>query len=84
MEVQFNESQGFLLFRWSAVNGKKLLFSICGTFSRYSSFIKKLLFGILNYEQILLTAAGNFIVFAVVFLLSRILFTKGQWVIGAC
>ncbi|WP_164218251.1 hypothetical protein [Virgibacillus sp. YIM 98842] len=63
---------------------KKLLFSICGTFSRYSSFIKKLLFGILNYEQILLTAAGNFIVFAVVFLISRILFTKDQWVIGAC
>ncbi|MFA1821719.1 ABC transporter permease [Virgibacillus oceani] len=44
------------------------------------SLIKELLFGIVNYEHILITVVSNLIVVVVVLIISRILFMKDRWV----
>lgn len=58
-------------------------YSIAGIFIlNLFSMIKELLFGIVNYEHILLTIASNFIVVIVIFFISRVLFMKDKWVMN--
>lgn len=46
------------------------------------SLLKELLFGVINYEHILITIASNLICMIVVFIIGRILFLKDKWVMN--
>lgn len=46
------------------------------------SILKELLFGIVNYEHILITVASNLICMIAIFILGRILFMKDKWVMN--
>lgn len=46
------------------------------------SILKELLFGIVNYEHLILTIASNLICMIVVFSIGRILFMKDKWVMN--
>ncbi len=46
------------------------------------SLLKELLFGIINYEHLLITLASNLICMVIVFVIGRILFLKDKWVMN--
>ncbi|TCN19916.1 ABC transporter permease [Mesobacillus foraminis] len=46
------------------------------------SLLKELLFGVINYEHILITIASNLICMIIIFIIGRILFLKDKWVMN--
>ncbi|WP_059173359.1 ABC transporter permease [Bacillus sp. FJAT-27445] len=46
------------------------------------SLLKELVFGVINYEHILITISSNLICMAVIFIIGRILFLKDKWVMN--
>lgn len=46
------------------------------------SILKELLFGVINYEHILITVLSNLAAVIIIFILSRILFLKDKWVMS--
>lgn len=48
----------------------------------YFTLLKELLFGIVNYEHLLITIASNLICIIIIFIISRVLFLKDKWVMN--
>lgn len=46
------------------------------------SLLKELVFGIIDYEHILITIASNLISMIILFIIGRILFLKDKWVMN--
>ncbi|WP_456273328.1 ABC transporter permease [Bacillus sp. AK031] len=46
------------------------------------SLLKELLFGVINYEHLLITIVSNIICMVIVFVIGRILFLKDKWVMN--